>query len=108
MSTTTEELKVVCPNGKIVKWIGAQIAYGEWPEALYNAGYSITVYETAGGKLVASIYNVDENCNDVVVAPTQGFLISGLRNHEWAQNDDFMAALQNAFPDEEIWCEEIE
>jgi hypothetical protein len=109
MSATTEEnLKVVCPNGKIVKWTGKQITYGEWPEALDDAGYTITVYETPRGSLVALLYDAAESREDVVVAPSQALLIGALRDHESAPNDDFMAALQNALPEEEIWTEVIE
>ena len=108
MPAINEELKVVCPNGKIVRWTGKEVAYGEWPEGISNTGFSITIYEIPQGSLVASIYDAAEGQEDVVVGPSQAFLISRLRHHEWAQNDDFMAALQNAFPEEEIWTEVIE
>jgi hypothetical protein len=58
--------------------------------------------------LVAAISEAAENHEDVVIAPSQALLIVGLRDHEWAQYDDFMAALQNTFPDEEIWTEVID
>jgi hypothetical protein len=111
MTTVSEEytaIKVVCQNGKIVKFTGKQITEGRWPEDQSDAGCSITVYETKRGTLVAAIYNANENHEDVVSAHSQEVLITDLRNHDWAENDDFMGALQGAFPDEEIWTETIE
>jgi hypothetical protein len=57
---------------------------------------------------VASYNQWAENHEDVVIAPSQALLIVGSRDHEWAQYGDFLAALQNTFPDEEIWTEVID
>lgn len=72
---------------KIVKWTGKEITYGEWPAGIDNTGYSITIYETPCGSLIASIYDATETQENVVVAPSQALLIIGLRDHERAQND---------------------
>ena len=60
------------------------------------------------GYFYSAICDSAENRENVVASPSQALLIAGLRDHEWSQNDDFMAALQNAFPDEEICTEAIE
>jgi hypothetical protein len=56
---------------KIVKWTGKQITYGEWPAGIDNTGYSITIYETPCGSLIASIYDATESQENVVVALSQ-------------------------------------
>jgi hypothetical protein len=112
MSTTeTEnysERKITSFTGKKFKWTGKAIRKGRWPEYPEDSTYSIDVYETKGQTLVAWITNDREGLSDVVSADTEENLIAELQDHEWASEEYFMAALQNTFPEEDIWVEEIE
>jgi hypothetical protein len=94
-------------TGKKVRWSGRAIGQGQWPE-YPDSAYSIEIYETKNQTLVVWITDVRQGLNDVVSADDNPDLIESLEQHEWANEESFMAALQNTFPDEDIWVEEIE
>jgi len=110
MSTTGTENytdhNVTSFTGKKFKWTGKLIRSGQ-PEDP-DSTYSIVVYETKSQTLVAWITDDRQGLNDVVYADTNQDLIEALSGHEWASAEYFMGALQNAYPDEDIWVEEIE
>ena len=101
-----KEYEVICHNGKKARWSGKLVAYGCWPD---DDGTSIGIYFTERGHWVAWVTLVlsDEE-EHVITADSEDELVETLENHRLSQDDNYLAALQDAFPKRDIWVQEIE
>ena len=112
MEKTFEDKSVNLPNGKVLKWTGASIAFGKSCEATLDAHFysiSVEVFETKAGKFIADIWDADNETQYIETATTLDSLVDELSvaNYVLSDNHDFMSALAAAFPDRQVWVEEI-
>ncbi len=87
--------------------------FGCWPPDSDDEGTNIAIYRTKGGNWVGWITQCVKddagNREDVVQADSEDELVSHLKRHKFREeDDDYLAARQDIFPDRDIWVEDIE
>jgi len=104
-----EEKSVTEASGKVVKWMGKSIAYGEsCEEPEIHNGFTVEVFQTKAGKFVAEIYDASVEETYIETANDLDRLIAQMKGNDNHENDEFMSALAKAFPDRELWVEQID
>jgi hypothetical protein len=69
---------------------------------------TVEVFQTKAGKFVAEIYDTSVGETYIETANDLDRLIAQMKGNDNHENDEFMSALAKAFPDRELWVEQID